>query len=250
MNIVQRHSPNHTRGRGGWIPDIIVNHITEGAFPGSIEWVTNPMAQVSYHYMISRAGQITQCVELRDTAWANGTRGISSNNDNLSNVFSTLTTVRERNANANSFTISIGFEGRLHETGGALTPTQYAAALQLYTHIRNEVKNIWGTVIPICRNHIVGHFEITPRTKPNCPGPRFPFDQIIQDLLMEEYENMKRYQTIKEVGQDHSWAVPELQSLIDKGILQGNQGGGVGLDLTIDMIRTIIVSSRIVNSLD
>ena len=247
MNIIQRHSPNHTRGRGGWIPDIIVNHITDGAFPGSIEWVTNPMAQVSYHYMVSRVGQITQCVGIRDTAWANGTSG--SQNDNRSNSLSTLAAVRERSANANSFTISIGFEGRFHETGGALSSAQYNAALWLYTHIRSEVKNIWGTVIPICRNHIVGHFEITPRTKPNCPGPRFPFDQIIQDLLMEEYENMKRYQTIKEVGQDHSWAVPELQALIDKGVLQGNEGGGVGLDLTIDMIRTIIMSARMINSI-
>ena len=246
MNIIQRFSPNHTRGREGWIPDMIVNHITDGAFPGSINWVLNPVAQVSYHFMVSQVGIITQCVPIRDTAWANGTSGNA--NDNRSNVLSTLAMVRERSVNANSFTISIGFEGRFHETGGALTSPQLQAALELYSHIRNEVKSIWGATIPINRNHIVGHFEITPRTRANCPGLRFPFDEIIDYLLREEAENMKRYQTLKEIQKDHSWAVPELQDLIDRGILQGNEGGGKGLDLTIDMIRSIIMSARMINS--
>jgi N-acetyl-anhydromuramyl-L-alanine amidase AmpD len=197
--------------------------------------------------MVSKNGMVTQCVNIRDTAWANGTSGNSNVTDNRSNAHSPLATIRERNINANAISISIGFEGRFHETGGALTPQQFNAAIELYAHIRNEVKNIWGAIIPIDRNHIVGHHEITPRTRPNCPGPRFPFDKIIENLLREEYENMKRYQSLAEVEKDHSWAVKELQALIDNGVLQGNEGGGKGLDLTIDMIRSIITSARMVN---
>ena len=58
--------------------------------------------------------------------------------------------------------------------------------------------------------------------------------------------NMKRYQTITEIKKDHPWAVSELQTLIKKGVLKGNEGGGVGLDLTIDMIRMLIASARMI----
>jgi len=44
MKITQYASPNRNRGRAGWVPDIIVCHITEGAFAGAISWITNPAA--------------------------------------------------------------------------------------------------------------------------------------------------------------------------------------------------------------
>ena len=167
-----------TRGRQGHIPDIIVCHITDGAFPGSISWVTNPQSQVSYHYMVSRAGDITQCVDIRNTAWANGT----NNNGTRDNRHSRLAAVRDRRVNANLYTVSIGFEGRHSETRGALTPEQTSAAVFVIELIRDEVKNIWNKKIPVSRDNIVGHTCITPLHRPNCPGDLFPFDRIIKHL--------------------------------------------------------------------
>jgi len=230
--------------------------------------------------MVSKTGQITQCVKICDTAWANGTS--TNPNDNRANRHSTLPFVRNSNINANSFTISIGFEGRFNETGGALSPQQFRAAIKLYSFIRSEIYKIWGKVLPISRQHIVGHHEITPQTRPNCPGSRFPFKQLISEL--EKYETKKtknvnpccpncpkfpnkkihikdknnkncnsltskRFQTLNDIEAKLPWAVPELQKLINLGILQGNAQNGKNLDLTIDMIRTIIISARIAQHL-
>ena len=177
MKIIQRPSLNHTRGRQNWTPDMIVCHITDGTFPGSINWVTNAQSQVSYHFMISRTGEITQCVNIENTAWANGTTNDGSGRDNRR---SRLEAVRSRRANANLYTISIGHEGRHSETNGALTPEQLTATTWLIEHIRSEVNRIWNTDIPLTRDNIVGHVCITPRHRPNCPGVQFPFDEIIQ----------------------------------------------------------------------
>ena len=181
MNIIQRPSPNHTRGRQGHVPDLIVCHITDGAFPGSIDWVINPTSQVSYHFMISRVGEITQCVDIENMAWANGT-------NNNTNQNARLAVVHERNVNANLYSISIGFEGRHSETRGALTTEQQASAVWLMQHIRKEIQRIWRTSasIPLTREHIVGHIDITPITRPNCPGERFPFDEIINTLIRSD----------------------------------------------------------------
>ncbi|MCL2202763.1 MAG: N-acetylmuramoyl-L-alanine amidase [Defluviitaleaceae bacterium] len=180
MNIVRKPSPNINTGRQGHTPDMIVCHITDGGFEGAVSWLTNPESRVSSHFVVARDGRITQLVELTDTAWANGTSGTKSNNQ--WHGHSTLQVVRERNVNANRYTISIEHEGRHAETAGALAPAQLEATIFLIGHIRSEVKRLFGLEIPMTRQHIVGHHEITPRTRPNCPGRLFPFDEIIRRL--------------------------------------------------------------------
>ena len=175
--IIERPSPNFNVGRQRWTPDIIVCHITDGHFPGSVNWVTNPASQVSYHYMVSQAGEVFQCVDIKNTAWANGTANSGGNNDNRNSL---LAAVRDRMVNANLYTVSIGFEGRHLYTRGAMSPKQLEAAVQLVCHIRAEIFRIWGMEVPLDRKHIVSHTDIAPRWRPNCPGSKFPFDEIIQ----------------------------------------------------------------------
>ena len=193
MNISQRPSPNHSLGRQGHIPDVIVCHITDGNFPGSIEWAVNPDSGISYHFMVSRAGEITQCVNIANTAWANGTSVTTGDVRHSQN--STLAIVRERNINANSFTVSIGFEGVHRETNGRLTPAQLDAGIWLVQHIRSEARRLFGVEIPIARTHIVGHFEITPLTRPDCPGASFPFDEIMRRLGSQPSQTQSPQQT-------------------------------------------------------
>ena len=177
MKITQHTSPNRTIGRSGWTPDIIVCHITDGAFDGAVSWLTNPASQVSSHFVVAQDGRVAQLVPIQDTAWANGT--VNDASDNRGNQHSKLAIVRERGVNANLYTISIEHEGRFSETQGELTPKQLDASKELIAHIRAEVKRIYNTEIPLDREHIVGHSDITPRWKPNCPGERFPFDKIL-----------------------------------------------------------------------
>ena len=51
-----------------------------------------------------------------------------------------------------------------------------------------------------------------------------------------------RYETIKDVP---GWARDEIQQLIDRGVLAGTTGGK--LDLSLDMLRTMIVCQRMVD---
>lgn len=54
-------------------------------------------------------------------------------------------------------------------------------------------------------------------------------------------ETIKRFNTIEQFPE---WAKPELQILVNKGILRGNNGQGQGLDMTLDMARVLILSGR------
>jgi N-acetyl-anhydromuramyl-L-alanine amidase AmpD len=160
---------------------MIVCHITEGGYDGAVSWLANPEARVSAHFVVARDGRVTQLVDIADTAWANGTSPAQSNP--LWNGHATLQAVRERNINANLYTVSIEHEGRFAESKGALPPAQLEATIALISHIRAEVRRIYGQEIPLTRQNIVGHSEITPRSRANCPGSAFPFDEIIRRLM-------------------------------------------------------------------
>ncbi len=177
MNITKKNSPNRYNGRNGWKPDMIVCHITEGSYNSAVSWLCNPAAEASAHFVVAKDGRITQLVDLKDGAWCNGT-----STDPASKVYygkSTLQAVRDRKTNANYYTVSIEHEGVWAESKGKLTDAQKAATIELIQYIRSEVKSIFGVDIPADRAHIVGHYEISPITKPHCPGENFPFDEII-----------------------------------------------------------------------
>ncbi len=180
MNIEQRVSPNKNAGRSGWKPDIIVCHITDGSYAGAVSWLCNKDSGVSAHFVVSKNGDVVQLVPLTDTAWCNGT----STNPSDSRYYgaSRLSAVRERKTNANYYTIGIEHEGISSQTNGRLTDLQQAASVDLIKHIRSEVKKIFNTEIPLCRTNIVGHCDVTPKWKPNCPGRDFQFDEIIRLL--------------------------------------------------------------------
>ena len=177
MNITQKSSPNHYNGRNGWKPDMIVCHITDGSYGGAVSWLCNPGAQASAHFVVSRAGQVTQLVNLTDAAWCNGTSVTTGHAYHYS--ASTLPLVRQRATNANYYTISIEHEGMYNQTHGALTAAQQATTVELIKHIRSEVQRLYGITIPTDRQHIVGHCEISPREKPSCPGECFPWTEIL-----------------------------------------------------------------------
>lgn len=177
FKIIKDFSPNHFDGRKGYKPDMIVSHITSGSFEGAVSWLKNPQSKASAHFVVSRKGEIRQLVDLKDGSWCNGT-SISPSKSTFYGL-STLPQVRERKTNANYYTVSIEHEGR---EGVPFTDVQAEASIWLHKWIIKEVKRIYGVDIPIDRTHIVGHYQINPKTKPNCPGGLFFWGSLMSGL--------------------------------------------------------------------
>jgi hypothetical protein len=70
--IDQSHkSPNHGP-RNGHAISMIVLHATVGSVRSALAWLTNPASRVSSHYVIDKAGHISQLVQDEDAAWHAG----------------------------------------------------------------------------------------------------------------------------------------------------------------------------------
>lgn len=216
--ITPRPSPNRM-SRYGWVPDMIVSHITEGSYTGAISWLCNPESQASAAFVVSKKGEITQLVDIREAAWINGTRlrkedaGPGWYGDAL------LQSVRDRRTNANFYSIGIEHEGFYAQEKGRLTYEQFQATVWLHRHIISEVKKIYGTDIIIDRDHIVGHYQIDPIRKPNCPGQNFQWDELIKEL--KEVDEMS---DVLKLPEDWQWDMlqEKVQELRQKGILNND----------------------------
>jgi N-acetyl-anhydromuramyl-L-alanine amidase AmpD len=179
MNIIQKSSPNFG-SRCGWKPDVIVCHITDGAYNGAVSWLCSKESGISSHFVVGRDGQISQLVDIRNEAYCNGTQsGSASGYEYVGRATASL--VLQRRVNANLYSISIELEGD-NSTHGILTDAQFSALFDLIQYIRQQVKSIYGVDIPCDRTHIIGHCEIAPKEKPECPGKDFPWAKLITAL--------------------------------------------------------------------
>lgn len=184
MKIDQQINSPHQSGRGGHLPQLIVLHIADGSYEGTKAWFQTTGSQVSSHFIVGRDGRICQCVPLEKMAWCNGT---DTNKNSLRYWgHSTVELVGRLGGNANWYSVSIECEGYYAQTKGALTEPQLKAVVGLIRHIREEVKRVYNHTIPLDRRHLVGHFEINPKTKPSCPGESFPWEQLVQLLQQDE----------------------------------------------------------------
>ena len=253
MNITRRLSPSRTIGRNGLTPDLIVIHTTGGTFTSAVNTVLNAANQVSYHFIISATGEIVQAVDIENMAWANGT---TNNNDARDNRHSALAVVRERRINANLYSVSIGLGDM---PTGMPSAAQMNALVWLIGHIRAEVERIYRLTIPFARTNIVGHDEITPIHRPDCPGRRFPWDDLISRLADAEkcelLGKLEQLRTDLERWTDNSrikfawvdsnmpeWARPTIHKLTQRRILFGDEHGR--LNLSNDMLRLFVALDR------
>ena len=181
MNVKKYKTANHFDGRKGWKPDMWVLHNTSTSGINSPHnTFINPNSQVSAHFLIGKDGEVRQYVELKDGAWCNGTSTDKSKASFYGNAKSRL--VRERQTNANYYSLSIEFVGA---TRDALTPPQEEAAVELITAVNKELKKIYGKGVPVDREHIIGHYEVNPRNKGTC-GVGIDYDNLIRLLQIEE----------------------------------------------------------------
>ena len=63
MNITQKSTPNQS-SRNGYKPCLIVWHIADGTYNGTVAWEMNRDSQVSSHFVLGQGGEITQLVPL------------------------------------------------------------------------------------------------------------------------------------------------------------------------------------------
>lgn len=160
MNIGWNGSPNFS-SREGFRVIAIVDHITQGSTPGCIDWLCNPASQASAHYVVSKAGVITQLVHDADKAWHAG-------------VVKAPSWSLYHGNNPNLYTIGIEHEGL---SGDNLTALQYQATLWLHRDLMKK----FG--IPADTEHIIGHYRINSVDKAGCPGLGFPWVRLMKDLV-------------------------------------------------------------------
>ena len=166
FNIEWVGTPNQRQGRGGQKPiaivNAIVNHITAGNFPGCLVWMQNPNTpdKGSAHYLITRTGRILQMV-------------LDENTSNHAGAAKKPNWPLYKGTNPNRYTIGIEHEG----FDGTLTDIQYQATLWLHRHLIDK----WNIVPGY--DTIIGHYRIDSVNRPNCPGPKFPWEQLFSDLI-------------------------------------------------------------------
>ncbi len=130
----------------------------------------------------------------------------------------------------------------------------YRTAVALFA----QLCGVYG-LDPLADGVIIGHAEghrrgvasnhADPELLWNTYGMGYTMDGFRRDVYAEMHKNdeeddedMIRYNTIEEVP---SWARGEAQRLIDRGALQGGTDGR--LDLSEDMLRTMIVCQRMID---
>jgi N-acetylmuramoyl-L-alanine amidase-like protein/Big-like domain-containing protein len=144
----------------------IVVHVTEGAFWGSVQWLKNPRAHASSHYVIGRDGKIVQLVHLSDIAWHAG------------------------NWRVNSESVGIEHEGLTYGLDG-FTDAQYRASAQLTAWIARR------SLMPINRAHIIGHVQVPApgggrggAGHHTDPGPNWQWTRYLR--LVRQYAGFER----------------------------------------------------------
>ena len=153
MDIIEAPSPNFDARTAP--PSVLVLHYT-GMKTGqeAIDWLRNPAASVSSHYVVEEDGRVFRLVAEERRAWHAGAsfwRG-------------------RRNLNGDSIGIEIVNPG--HEWGYRAFPeAQVQAVLDLVADIRTR----WT----IEDDRIVGHSDIAP-TRKDDPGELFPWKRIAE----------------------------------------------------------------------
>lgn len=173
-----RQSPNYG-SRGGQVPDMIILHVSEGYYDSGVDWLCSNKSNASTHFFIGKKGQVAQLVDIRQSAWGNATT-FKNASDSRYYRKSNKTLVNTRAMSANRYTVSIEFEG-FYKEGGQLTEKQHKKAVKLLKHIRKRVKKIYGYTIPMDREHVACHCELTPEWKPFC-GKNIDIDRMLLDV--------------------------------------------------------------------
>ena len=164
-------SNNFDTGRSGQTVIAIVLHIADGQLAGVFPTFNDPNHPTSAHFCVGKKGEVEQYVSINDTAYGNGLawkdgkwfnpRGIQVNPSWVDLI---------PKINPNQYTISIVPEGKPED---AWTDAMYDANTRVLQWIAGEI----GIQYVVHRT-LIGHYELNPVDRPNCPGPNVEWDKI------------------------------------------------------------------------
>jgi N-acetyl-anhydromuramyl-L-alanine amidase AmpD len=194
------------RVRGGqkYEPIAIVNHIMAGTMAGTLSWFQNKASQASSHFGVGKDGTIHQYVRIENAAW---TQGLTAD----AIPAAPAAVIRQMGVNPNLYCISIEHEGY----DGELTEAQFWSSCWLHKYIQHEVERIWGRHIQLSPQFVIGHFQIDPKRKPFCPGPKFPWSRLYSELAKAEgttldaWEEYVEYRAGSGAAYAHAYAACE-----------------------------------------
>lgn len=167
INITKKQTNNWSE-RQGYIPEIVVVHISAGSLTSMDNWFATPGSQASAHYGVGKDGKtVNQYVDESKMAWANG----RVNNPSF--------TLYKPGVNPNLYTISIENEG---QDLAQAPEAQLSLLCELITDICKRHK------IPMNRDHIIGHFQIDSLNRPYCPSP----DHSVMDKIVSRLETTEQ----------------------------------------------------------
>ena len=174
--------------------------------------------QASAHYFVDEHGAM-QSVREGDTAWHCGARAYW----------------HPECRNGNSIGIEMCSRKRADGSYYILPETVANAAA-----LAKDIMQRYG----IDTDHVLRHYDVTGKRCPmpwvDDPAQWTEFKEILkQNDNDEEDDDMVRYNTIEEVP---SWAQATVRELVDAGALGGVGGGN--LDLSMDMIRGLVVGAK------
>jgi N-acetyl-anhydromuramyl-L-alanine amidase AmpD len=174
-------SPNHWSGRQGNTPQYVILHGTAGGSSAEAiaNWFAKPSSQVAAHYVIGQDGQVVQCVEENDAAWANGvvtgTPGIATS-DSGNDIRDSWWTP---DLNPNLVTVSIEHVKSHPDNSDQLTDAQKQASFTLVKHIcdRHSIPRQKADA----NGGITGHYSIDAVNRTHCPSA-YPWDELFTFL--------------------------------------------------------------------
>lgn len=170
-------SINYTSGRGGKKIEIAVMHVMDAYRSGvdqmesTIQWFQNKNSFASSTYLIARDGSQVQMVNIDDTPWTNG---IHYWDDQKQKVIIRQNPGFDQNGNSIANSIAVTFE---HEPtiDGNFTDAQYHAVAEILRNLGISHGIRWTL------DNVMGHNNVDPRSKPDCPG-RYDYNRLI-DLI-------------------------------------------------------------------
>ena len=131
-----------------------------------MQWLKNPRAHASSHYVVSRGGKIVQLVHLSDIAWHAGHWG------------------------TNELSVGIEHEGFTYGAG-RFTDAQYRSSARLAAWIARR------SLMPIDRKHVIGHDEVPDgrggrggASHHTDPGPNWDWKRYLR--LVRQYAGVIR----------------------------------------------------------
>jgi N-acetylmuramoyl-L-alanine amidase len=146
-------SPNHGERKDGQRPSMLVLHYTGMSSEGeALQWLCNPVSQVSAHYFVFEDGRVLQMVPENRRAWHAGMSFWNGESD----------------INSSSIGIEIANPGH-----GGGTPAFPAAQIDSVIRLSKDLVGRWR----IPPERVLGHSDVAPGRKLD-PGELFPWEQL------------------------------------------------------------------------